>query len=199
MIEYKLNQLGQKIPFFLSGALHDFEDPAEEAAQWVREIASRRGLEEQINVLGLGGGYHVLELAKAMPKLKIVVYEFDPQLVEQFANPNADKIEVVLVDQNMEQNNYAGIDEKLFPLRLTVPFQRSWIQHLSAFRELFLYLTLRHQVSLKKYCLKAGVRPLVPLESLDLSQFTINDVHQNLEINSGELRLAHLSLMELIR
>lgn len=66
--------------------LHSKYNPKIEAGRWVTQWEIEKNSPKQILVIGLGAGYHIEELARKFPHLKINVWEFNPQYASWLAN-----------------------------------------------------------------------------------------------------------------
>ncbi|MDR3153192.1 MAG: DUF115 domain-containing protein [Deltaproteobacteria bacterium] len=73
-------------------AVHAREDPAAEAAAWVKEVVGRwqgaGGAPELALVFGLGLGWHLRRLKELFPKLRVAVFEPDKGFLETFEKYN---------------------------------------------------------------------------------------------------------------
>lgn len=84
MLEWEEGRNGTRIPKWNGRLLASRVDPSREAVQWAQRAGARvRGVRSAF-VLGLGGGFHVSELAHRNPSLRIVVFEPASGLVESF-------------------------------------------------------------------------------------------------------------------
>lgn len=52
-------------------------NPVKEASDWVQR-QKLTGYDQNVLILGFGAGFHVVELQKQFPNLKIEIYEIDP-------------------------------------------------------------------------------------------------------------------------
>ena len=68
-------------------------DPMREAVQWTEKVSAKN----QVVVLGLGTGYHVVELMKR-PGAKVLTIEADPEVVEKALclNPTLSRHDIVV-------------------------------------------------------------------------------------------------------
>ncbi|MDR1041188.1 MAG: DUF115 domain-containing protein [Deltaproteobacteria bacterium] len=73
--------------------VHSNDDPAAEAASWVKEVVGRwqggGGTPELALVFGLGLGWHLRRLKELFPKLRVAVFEPDREFVATFDRYNA--------------------------------------------------------------------------------------------------------------
>lgn len=99
-------------------------NPQKEAQDWLlRQKVNEK--DRTALVLGYGAGFHVQELQKQFPHLKIEIYEMDPKLRD-------DQFHFV---QNIEANNYDVI----------LPFRPAWAGYEKEYLSHYLRLTSRDQ------------------------------------------------------
>lgn len=81
MVEFRVSRKNHRY-FTLNGRhICSSVDPVEEAVNWVNGLEPSVSEANSIIVLGLGNGFHVVELEKAFPSSKIVVVETRMELV----------------------------------------------------------------------------------------------------------------------
>jgi hypothetical protein len=82
MLEWERNRSGTQIPKWNGNLLASRVDPVREAKQWVERLRpSMHGLSSAF-ILGVGGGFHVAELAREFPRVHIVAIDFVKELIE---------------------------------------------------------------------------------------------------------------------
>lgn len=84
MLDWEQNRSGHRVPRWNGNLLASRADPIREARGWAeRHSPLARGV-QSIFVLGVGGGFHISELAKQNPKKNIVAIDFVEELVTKF-------------------------------------------------------------------------------------------------------------------
>jgi hypothetical protein len=82
-IKYTNSRTGLLVPSINGNYLCSQVDPIREACRWLAIQSLQR--HDMVVVMGLGAGYHVLELAKAFPLKQIIAFELFDELIIQFA------------------------------------------------------------------------------------------------------------------
>jgi hypothetical protein len=105
-------------------------DPEKEARQWVEGSSEAIQVAQVVMVLGLGCGYHVVQLARQYPQKKVVVIEANAVLVRQVQELH-------------------GLD--LAPVEILVAEDVESLAKLSRFKKSLtkIFLLLEHKASLK--------------------------------------------------
>jgi len=76
----QIQQSGKQITF------HSKYDPLNEANRWAKTELELVELNYGITILGIGAGYHVMEIAQLHPMIEIHVIEFNEKYYKWFMN-----------------------------------------------------------------------------------------------------------------
>lgn len=156
IISFSENSEGYLIPFEDQKSLCNFENPLEEAEKWV--ATQDLTISNEIVLLGLGGGFHLMALKEAHPYLKIHVIEVRDQLLPIYKKQIHSLVENYSCFQSLDALLGSDIFENIIMKSLPVYFLEStWGTQEDLFYSLWKNLTGRSVYAIAKQFANLGV------------------------------------------
>ncbi|MEQ1875772.1 MAG: hypothetical protein ABL958_03940 [Bdellovibrionia bacterium] len=113
MLDWELNRAGVSVPRWNGCLLASRTDPVREARGWAERFGPLvRGV-RSIFVLGIGGGFHIRELAKQNPRKKIVAVDFVEELVLKYRESADRDVQSVYVERPHDLFEIEAVREAL--------------------------------------------------------------------------------------
>lgn len=201
MLEWEFDATGIAVPKKDGKLLASRHNPIKEAKSWVHAQASLLNGFSCVVVFGVGGGFHIRELAAQNPKLEIIVVEQDYGLASEIEIRNGKFPENVLVLSGDEPQDFLKNPEfkkalkKIFRILKYAPSVRT---NPNYFQRIQTLLTGRTQEAFQIH-LKERPRLNALLSDLEVDGLiSIYDVTEHLTDTENQESALWLALRELV-
>lgn len=149
VITYTENRNKILVPFENGVALADFNSPEEQGLKWAYSLGKLHN--QNLIVLGLGGGFQIAALLDMDPELKITVVEFRSTLISRFRNQfseYADRVTICELQDIQDIFKSRLFSQSTEEKALVISFQECWGECFEKFALTFSYLTGKTEESL---------------------------------------------------
>lgn len=149
-LEWRSNKNQQLVAFENQMPLCHFENPQEEARQWVASNASQIKNDPKIVVIGVGSGYHLDELAKTYPYSQIVAIDCRIQITS-FLSRKMKNIEFISFTDLAELAKSPRLQDLMNGKSVKLTFQPAYGFQKKMLDEIHYFLNIRTQEALAAY------------------------------------------------
>jgi hypothetical protein len=140
-IEWRSNNSKQLVAFENSKPLSDFNQPDQQAKDWVKNLNIDSGT-EAICLVGCGSGFQIEHLVTAYPQLKIYIIESRPALIGFFAKKYK-TVNFLFVEKIESLKNVEIIEFLISPKVEKLIFKPSLGHQSEILEEVYWFLNLR--------------------------------------------------------
>jgi hypothetical protein len=198
-LQWKFNETESFIVFEEGKALCSSKNPIKEAQQWLGSRDLSRS--DDIMILGLGAGYHVVEALKFKKFNSVSVVESNAELIQAFEKNFPEEFEKV---QFYMINSNSIIDQKLFQFLgdrqpTVLAFRPAWGSRSSNFEDLFAKMTFRNLQMIKRFLDENHLSQSVSLDKIQQEKNVLHlkNIYENLQEVSSPFGVSVQLLKEL--